>query len=136
MLPNPPEMRVRPAVLMIEDCLDVLDLYAMTLEHDVKVAKASRGVAGLAAAVAEPPDVIVLDLGLPDLDGWEVWRRLHEAPETRAIPVIVLTGSENADVEQRGIKEGVAGVLRKPCSADRLLHMIRDVSLRRSPLPA
>src|SRR5438132_4954386 len=84
--------RQRPVVLMVEDNLDQLDLYAMILEECVDVLKASRGELAYTLACAERPDAIVLDLLLPDVDGFAVCRRLRSNAATSHIPVIFLTG--------------------------------------------
>src|SRR3954452_24641836 len=86
----------KPRVLIVDDILDQLDLYAMALEDDCDVLKASRGELGYALACAEEPDVIVLDLLLPDVNGFEVCRLLHANHHTATIPIIFLTGDEGS----------------------------------------
>src|SRR5205823_9669297 len=88
----------RPRVLMIDDSTSERDLYALMLERDVQVLTASRGSEGLALAEAERPDAIVLDVMMPEMNGWEVCRRLKSNPDTAAIPVIMLTGQEEPDL--------------------------------------
>src|SRR5438477_8015234 len=99
----------------------------MVLEQDVEVLKASRGEAGYAVACAERPDVIVLDLLLPDVDGFEVCRRLRATPSTADTPVIFLSGDEPSVFKAMSSPESahVFAILKKPASADHLLATIR-----------
>src|SRR4051812_3943828 len=115
--------RKRPVVLFIEDNLTQLDLYAMLIEHELGVVKASRGLTGFDLAVGERPDVIVLDLLLPDVDGFALAERLRVNPVTMSIPIVVLTGDDAAFARAQGIAHFTA-VLLKPCPADRLLDAI------------
>jgi DNA-binding response OmpR family regulator len=119
--------RTHPLVLIIEDSLDQLDLYAMVLEDHVDVLKASRGETGYALACAERPDVIVLDILLPDINGFEVFRRLRSSAIAAAIPVIFLTADEPSVFRAMASRECATAfaILRKPAPADRLLETIR-----------
>jgi two-component system, cell cycle response regulator DivK len=94
-------------VLVVEDNDDSRDIYRTVLRHhgyDVRVAE--DGEAALAAALAHPPDLVLLDLGLPGVDGVEVTRRLREEPATAHVPVLVLTvhsqPGDRADAHEAG----------------------------------
>lgn len=115
--------RKRPVVLFIEDNLTQLDLYAMLIEHELGVVKASRGLTGFELAIAERPDVIVLDLLLPDVDGFALAGQLRTTPATASIPIVVLTGDDAAFLRAQAMAH-FSGVLLKPCPADRLLQAI------------
>src|SRR5262249_23756494 len=78
--------RIRPIVLFIEDDLTLLDLYAMLIEEELGVVKASLGETGYELALSERPDVIVLDLLLPDVDGFTLRERLRLNAATMGIP--------------------------------------------------
>ena len=119
--------RIHPLILIIEDSLDQLDMYAMVVEEHFDVLKASRGEAGYALACAERPDAIVLDILLPDIDGFEVFRRLRSTPATAAIPVIFLTADEPSVFRAMASRECATAfaILRKPAPADRLLETLR-----------
>ena len=112
---------------MVDDVLDQLDLYAMVLEPHFEVSRASRGEMAIAMALAHPPDVIVLDLLLPDVDGFDVCRRLRGASETAAIPIIFLTGDEASLFKAMSSPEfaSVFAILKKPATGDQLLTTIR-----------
>ena len=89
-----PQQRERPLVLFVEDNLDQLDLYSMMLETHVDVLKAARGEMAYAMACAERPDVIVLDILLPDANGLDLSQRLNASPQTANIPIVFLTGDD------------------------------------------
>src|SRR5438067_13055726 len=117
--------RSRPLVLFIEDNLTQLDLYSMLIEDELSVIKASRGETGYDLAVSEQPDVIVLDLLLPDADGLVVHERLRTNLATASIAVIVLTGDDAAYARAEDVRSQSSDVLWKSCSADRLLSPFR-----------
>lgn len=85
-----------PRVLIIEDNHTQLDLYAMAIEDSADVIKATRGEDGYALACGERPDIILLDVLLPDVDGLALCQRLRMNPVTADIPVLVLTGDDAA----------------------------------------
>jgi DNA-binding response OmpR family regulator len=117
----------KPRVLLVDDTLDQLDLYAMVLEPHCDVLKASRGETAYATATSELPDVIVLDLLLPDVDGFEVCRRLQSNRHTAAIPIIFLTGDDYSMFKAMASAEcaNVFAILKKPATGDQLLASIR-----------
>jgi len=124
--PRSTEPRKRAVALMIEDNLTQLDLYTMVLEEKLDVMTATRGEAGYGLACREHPDVIVLDVLLPDVDGLTVCEWLQSNPVTASIPLIVLTGDDGAYGRAHAEGSRFAAVLTKPCSADRLLAAIRS----------
>ena len=87
--------------------------------------EAATGQAGLASASACLPDVIVLDLGLPDIDGWSVVRQLKAMPTTAGVPLIALTGADLPDERASALRAGCALHLGKPCPPDQLLDALR-----------
>jgi DNA-binding response OmpR family regulator len=112
-------------VLLVDDALDELDMYQMALEDaGYTIVPATRGHTGYGAAVNEQPDVIVLDLMLPDVDGWIVCAWLKANPTTATIPVIILTARNDYDIPLRALHANVYDLLHKPCSVDRLVAAI------------
>lgn len=97
-----------------------------------EVVLAGSGEEALAAFAEEPPDLVILDLGLPDLDGVEVLRRLRRRS---AIPVIVLSARQQADDKVEALDEGADDYVSKPFSIDELMARVR-VALRRGPAEA
>ena len=112
----------RPEVLLIDDCGDQRDLYELLLESEFDVVGAAGGVQGLALAAARRPDVIVLDIEMPGMDGIETCRRLKADPSTASIPVVMLTGSDYLPAET--LLAGVFAVLEKPCPDRKLVDTI------------
>lgn len=120
-----------PLILVIDDNEDNRDLYEQFLEHKGwRVATASDGVLGLERATSLHPDVIVLDLGLPKIDGWEVARRLKGDPNTEAIPVIAVTAHAMGGSKQRALAAGVDAFQTKPFLPQELVAEIERL-LRR-----
>jgi CheY-like chemotaxis protein len=115
-----------PLVLVIDDVEDNRDVYAQFLRHEGwRVATAVDGEDGLAKAVKLQPSVIILDLGLPKMDGWEVAQRLKSTPATRAIAVVALTGHVTPEARQRALSAGVDEFCTKPCLPNDLVATIR-----------
>ncbi|MCI0345879.1 MAG: response regulator [Chloroflexi bacterium] len=109
----------RPAVLVIEDDASAVRLlreYLAPVGYDVRIA--TDGEAGLAAARAEKPAAVLLDILLPGIDGWEVLRRMRNDPVLRDVPVVILTVVDERDV---GLALGAVDYLVKPVSRDALL---------------
>ena len=118
-----PSSSDRPRVLLIEDNLTQMDLYALVLRDTCEVLTASRGESGHALAVLERPDAIVVDVLLPDTDGLEVCERLLDNPATSTIPLIVLTGHDAAFARAKTMRR-LHAVMKKPCPIDELLAVI------------
>ena len=85
------------------------------------------GVDALEFAKSAAPDLVVLDLGLPDIDGWEVARRLKSDDETRAIPIIAFSGRSMQHEQVSALRAGCDVYLTKPCAPDKLLGAIHKL---------
>ncbi|MBM4424315.1 MAG: response regulator transcription factor [Chloroflexi bacterium] len=120
-------MTPQPHILVIDDEPQILRaLRAILAEKHFRVTTASRGEEGLALAAANPPDVIILDLGLPDLDGVEVCARLREWTLT---PIIILSARGTERDKVAALDRGADDYLTKPFGAEELLARLR-VALR------
>ena len=107
-------------ILVIEDSPVLHRFIEISLRgRDISVDSAEKGEAGIAAAMADPPDLIMLDLGLPDIDGWDVLDALRGDPATAHVPVLVTTGWEGSEISVRAHSRG-AEVLPKPYTASDL----------------
>jgi len=115
----------RATLLLVDDCIAERDLYDMVLQRDFHVVTAARGADAVTLAASERPDVVVLDVMMPGLNGWETCTRIKSDPVTSEIPVILLTGVNDVDLSQHAVAVGADAVLNKPCSADRLLKCVR-----------
>lgn len=119
--------RKRPAVLLVEDDADTLDLLAALLEDGFDLLRARDGEAGVRMARRERPDVILLDLGLPRLDGFGALAELRRAEATAEIPVIFLSAEHDEWVRARGLRLGAADFVVKPFAAAELRARIDGV---------
>jgi CheY-like chemotaxis protein len=103
-------------VLVVDDFADNRDMYARFLEFSgYRAATAANGEEALQKAFSLRPDVIVMDLWMPHLDGWESIRRLKASPATAEIPILVLTGDAYAQARQEAVDAGCQAYLVKPC---------------------
>jgi two-component system alkaline phosphatase synthesis response regulator PhoP len=119
-------------LLVVDDEEDILELIKFNLEREgYQVSCAATGEAALDLAKSEIPDLIVLDLMLPGIDGLEVARQLKKEPETREIPIVMLTAKgEEADIVT-GLELGADDYITKPFSPRVLVARVRSV-LRRN----
>jgi CheY-like chemotaxis protein len=114
-----------PKILMIEDNEQNRDALSRRLQrHGYDVIMAVDGRQGVAMAQSELPDLILMDLNLPDVDGWEATRILKEAPETRAIPIMAMTAHAIAGDQERALQAGCDDYHAKPVEFQRLLTQI------------
>lgn len=122
-----------PLVLVVDDFPDNREMYTQFLEFSgLRVAEAQNGLEALERAFALLPDLIVMDLSLPGLDGWEATRRLKADARTRAIPVIALTGHALAGHSKGAMEAGCDAFITKPCLPERLLEEIKAMLKGRS----
>ena len=122
-------MNLSPHILVIDDEPQILRaLRTILTEKRFRVSIASRGEEGLALAAANPPDIVILDLGLPDMDGFEVCARLREWTQ---IPIIVLSVRDSERDKVVALDKGADDYLSKPFSIEELLARVR-VALRHS----
>ena len=118
----------RPRVLIIDDAEDNRDIYRFFLAHDgFDVEVAADGEAGVALAECRPFDVIVMDLTMPKMDGWEATRRLKADALTQAIPIIILTGYPATAAKPDGPAAAWDAYLTKPCLPESLEAEIRRI---------
>lgn len=116
----------QPLVLLVDDSEDNREVYAQYLTlSGFRVEIAVDGVEAVEKAASLKPDVIVMDLAMPRLDGWEATRRIKAAPATSGIPVIALTGNADSESKRRSQEVGCSGYLTKPCLPDVLVSEIR-----------
>ena len=121
-----PGSATAPLVLVVDDSEDNRDVYAQYLRFSgFRVEMAVDGVEAVEKASSLRPDVIVMDLAMPRLDGWEATRRIKAAPTTSGIPVIALTGNADSESKRRTQEAGCSGYLTKPCLPDVLVSEIR-----------
>jgi diguanylate cyclase (GGDEF)-like protein len=104
----------RPKVLVVDDAPSNLHILCRGLGKDFQCETASNGRAALEKIKADPPDLVLLDILMPGMNGYEVCRRLKADKATRSIPVIFLTALDDADEEAKGLELGAVDYVTKP----------------------
>lgn len=124
------------AVLIVEDNEDNRIVYSTILRHHgFLVSEALDGEEGMTRALRERPDLILMDISIPVMDGWEVTRRLKQERATRHIPVIALTAHAMPGDRERAMAVGCDGYLAKPCEPRAVLAEVNRL-LNRPPSTA
>jgi len=122
-------------ILLVEDNELNRDMLTRRLERrGFQVVSAVDGRAGIALGEQEAPDLILMDMSLPDVDGWEATRQLKSSSQTRAIPIIALTAHAMAGDRERAIEAGCDDYDTKPVELGRLLEKI-DSLIRKGAAP-
>ncbi len=123
-------------ILIVDDDLDTLRLVGMLLQRKgYQILAVDRGVAALEKASAENPDLILLDVMMPDMDGYEVLRRLRAGQETERIPIIMFTAKSQVDDKLAGFEAGADDYLTKPTHPAELLARVKTILARSSSSP-
>jgi len=113
-------------ILVVADRADVRDLYAEYFTAlGFRVATAHDGQGGIVAATRYRPDVIVMDLSMPRIDGITAIKHLKSQPRTRHVPVILLTGHPYKAIEEGALEAGADAFLTKPCLPEDLENQVR-----------
>ena len=115
-----------PLILVVDDYQDAREMYAEYLQYSgFRVAEARNGNEAVAQARSLKPDLILMDLSLPGMDGWEATRVLKADAETRHIPIVALTGHALAGASEGARKAGCDSFVTKPCLPDDLVVEVR-----------
>jgi two-component system cell cycle response regulator DivK len=115
-----------PRVLLVDDYADAREMYAEYLKFaGFQVVEAANGLEALERALDESPDIILMDLSLPAMDGWEATRRLKADPRTAHILIVALTGHAVAGLAERARMAGCDAFVAKPCLPEDLVAEIR-----------
>jgi CheY-like chemotaxis protein len=113
-----------PTVLIVDDTPDNITLLSSLLKDKYNTKVANSGATALQIAVAAQVDLILLDIMMPDMDGFETCRRLKADPRSSAIPVVFLTAKSQAEDEAMGRSVGAVDFLRKPVNPDVLFTRV------------
>jgi DNA-binding response OmpR family regulator len=112
-------------ILIIEDEKLIIVSTQMVLEAaGFRVESATNGESGISKARELRPDLVLLDIMMPGIDGWETLTRLKRDPETAPIPVIIFTAREHARGHQKSTEMGAADYFRKPFEPDELIELV------------
>jgi DNA-binding response OmpR family regulator len=127
----------RKKILVVEDHVELLELLRLQFkEEGFAIATATNGVDAVKKARALLPDLILLDVVLPELDGFAVCELLRKNPATTDIPIIMVTGLSGQLPRCAGIESGATDFVTKPVSLAHLISRVREVLKRQSPSPA
>ena len=125
-----------PLVLVVEDYQDAREMYAAYLHFSgFRVAEATNGIEAIEKTLELMPDIILMDLALPKMDGWEATRRLKMDERTRHIPVVALTGHALAGHAEGARQAGCDSFVTKPCLPDALVAEIQRMLADRTNGP-
>ena len=120
-------LKAMKTILVVDDFPENVDLLGRALSPEYKVVIAMKGADALRiAASLDPPDLILLDVLMPEMDGFEVCERLKGHPETKGIPVIFITGLADEVHESRGLALGAVDFLTKPLNPDLVRLRVRN----------
>jgi CheY-like chemotaxis protein len=123
-----------PRLLLVDDDQHGREGWAEFFhEAGYRVSQASDGEEAIAKISALVPDLLLVDLGIPRLDGWELTRALKSRPEWRHIPIVVLSGLDYPDALERVTAAGCDAFVSKPCEPMRLLAIVRGLLARVAP---
>jgi two-component system, cell cycle response regulator DivK len=112
-------------ILIVEDVELNRDLLTQLLEDDYELVSAADGAAGVEKAASEQPDLILMDLSLPVIDGWEATRRIKAAAATAAIPIIALTAHAMSGDEEKARAAGCDDFMTKPIDEELLFAKLQ-----------
>lgn len=115
-------------ILIVDDDEDIINLIRIILENEnYTIIGALSGQDGIKMALKEKPDLILLDIMMPSIDGWEVMKLLHADEQTRKIPVAMLTCKTDVRDKLTGLQEGAIDYITKPFSPDELVKRINKI---------
>ena len=119
---------VTTRILVIDDAPATLRLLEVALGREgYEVVTVDDGVAGLESVAERIPDLIILDIALPDLDGWEVLARLRENPRTEDVPVLIMSAHDSEDIQGRTDLSAASAFIGKPFAPEILRKQVRRI---------
>jgi DNA-binding response OmpR family regulator len=114
-------------ILIAEDERDIRDLIAFTLKYNgYEVLTASNGEEAFQLTLSEKPDLVLLDVRMPRMDGYEVCRRIKDNPDVRNLPVVFISAKGQEREVQEGLAAGAIDYILKPFSPDELIRRLKN----------
>ncbi len=121
-------MDLQKKILVIDDEEDMQKLLKMRFEQDgFKVMTAGDGDIGVKMAEAEPPDIIILDIMMPKMDGYTCLKEIRKLPKTKDIPILILSGKEEEKVRDLFAFQKISGYVEKPFELDILVMKVKEI---------
>lgn len=114
-------------ILIVDDHADIRDLLRMTLElaQSFEMAEAVNGEAAVAEAERLKPDLVLMDIMMPEMDGYTAMREIRSRPEWRRLPIIALTAKAMKDDQEKCLAAGANDYIAKPLDVEKLLSLVR-----------
>lgn len=120
-------MSDKQVILVVDDNPENIDVLVGILKGPYKIKAATSGEKALKAIHKTPPDLILLDIVMPEMDGFQVLQNLKQDSATKEIPVVFVTGMNEPGEQERGLKMGAAGYLSKPVNPDDVLQLVHQI---------
>ena len=118
-------------ILIVEDNMDTYELMRFILERNgYETFLAMNGRDGWNAAIKQMPDLVLMDLAMPEMDGWEATRRIKSDPKTRSIPLIVVTARALPGDRERALEAGCDVYITKPINLVELVQVVNRVLMK------
>jgi CheY-like chemotaxis protein len=125
---------VSKKILIVEDHPDVRRVLTLSLgRFGYEILEADTGGSGIALTLSESPDLVLVDLSLPDVSGLEVAKAIKQNPRTAEIPLVALSGHSEQDLAPKALEAGLTAYLMKPIDTQRLAVVIEELTVRSLP---
>ena len=120
-------MEEKKVILVVDDNPENIDVLVGILGKSYKVKAATSGEKALKTSKKNPPDLVLLDIMMPDMDGYQTFEQLKADPDTAHIPVVFATGmTDNAD-QEKGVALGARGYLTKPVDPVKVISIVQEI---------
>lgn len=124
----------KPRILVVDDEPDVVEMFSRALQGEqFEVLEAYDGISGLDIAATEQPDLVLLDIMMPMMSGYEVLSQLRSDPQTQRIPVVCVTSAHTVEAREQSRAAGAQAILVKPFRPAELIAQVRRVLARVHP---
>ena len=121
--------KMNKKILIVEDHPDIRRLLTLSLRRQgYEILETNTGSSAVTLVATEKPDLVLLDLSLPDLSGLEIARTIKQNPETTQIPLVALSGYSEREIESEALEAGMAEYLLKPTETKRLVEVIEKLT--------
>jgi two-component system, cell cycle response regulator DivK len=120
---------VSKKILIVEDHADVRRVLSLSLRHlGYEILEANTGDSGIALTLSEIPDLVLVDISLPDVSGLEIARAIKENPRTAEIPLVALSGHSERKIAPKALEAGMTAYLMKPIDTQKLAKVIEKLT--------
>jgi CheY-like chemotaxis protein len=120
-------MEDQKVILVVDDNPENIDVLAGMLRSSYKVKAATSGEKALKSSKKSPPDLILLDIMMPEMDGYQVFEQLLSDPITAKIPVVFATGMSDSEDQKKGMDMGARGYLTKPVDPEKVYSLVNEI---------